>query len=154
MIYHELNLISVPTLVRGGRSVDDRGSLGYVNSLELSQFKRFYTVRNHARGFIRAWHGHMLESKAITCIRGSVLISTVELSDTISPSRESIPARFVITAEDPSALLIPQGFANGFMTLTEDAEILVFSTSTVEESKGDDYRFPFDYWNPWQIEFR
>ena len=40
------------------------------------------------------------------------------------------------------------------MTLSKDAKLLVFSSSTVDESKNDDFRFPFDMWNPWVIEQR
>ena len=40
------------------------------------------------------------------------------------------------------------------MTLTDDAIVQFFSTSTLEESKGDDIRFPYDKWNIWNIEYR
>jgi hypothetical protein len=40
------------------------------------------------------------------------------------------------------------------MNLSADAILLVYSSTSLEESKGDDYRFEFDYWNPWEIEQR
>ncbi|KKQ78586.1 MAG: hypothetical protein UT02_C0062G0007, partial [Parcubacteria group bacterium GW2011_GWC2_38_7] len=46
---------------------------------------------------------------------------------------------------------IPQNFANGFMNLTDDTILVFFSTSTLEESKGDDIRYDAHYWNPWEI---
>ena len=46
------------------------------------------------------------------------------------------------------------GHANGFMSLTGDCKIIVFSTSTIEESLKDDYRFDARYWNPWKVEER
>ena len=42
-------------------------------------------------------------------------------------------------------------FANGFKTLTPDAKLMFFSTSTLEESQGDDIRFDAYYWNPWDV---
>ena len=44
----------------GGRAIDDRGGLLFINDLDLSNYRRFYVVENHAQGFIRAWHGHRL----------------------------------------------------------------------------------------------
>jgi dTDP-4-dehydrorhamnose 3,5-epimerase len=56
-----------------------------------------------------------------------------------------------MSSSNPAAFYIPAGYANGFMTLSDDTQILVFSSTTLEESQGDDYRFEFDYWNPWEI---
>jgi dTDP-4-dehydrorhamnose 3,5-epimerase len=35
------------------------------------------------------------------------------------------------------------------MSLTEDAKLMFFSTSTLEESMGDDIRFDSRYWDIW-----
>jgi len=48
-------------------------------------------------------------------------------------------------------LYIPAGFANGFMSLTSDTQIIFFSTSTIDESKGDDFRFDARYWDIWEV---
>jgi dTDP-4-dehydrorhamnose 3,5-epimerase len=40
------------------------------------------------------------------------------------------------------------------MTLTDDAKLLFFSTSTLEDSLGDDIRFNWDKWDIWEIERR
>ena len=40
------------------------------------------------------------------------------------------------------------------MSLTDDAAVLFFSSSTLEESRGDDVRFPPRLWDPWQVEER
>ena len=59
--------------------------------------------------------------------------------------------RFVLSDEKPGVLRIPSGFAHGSMTLKADTRLIFFSTSTVAESLEDDYRYPFDYWNPWNV---
>ena len=140
-----------PTVIAGGRATDDRGALGFINGFELSEFKRFYTVENHEIGFIRAWHGHLKESKAILALRGSALVCAVKMTDTAKPSKDEPVKRIVLSAASTSAFFVPAGYANGFKTLTKDALILVFSSTSLDESLNDDYRFPFDYWNPWEI---
>ena len=143
-----------PSLLEGGRATDDRGVLQFFNNLDLSNFKRFYTVENHHSGFIRAWHGHFTEDKVLMPVRGTLLACAVKLSNKLNPNRDEPVARHVLTASNPKALYIPRGYANGFKTLTDDCLLLVLSTSTLEESLGDDFRFPFDYWDPWHVESR
>ena len=146
--------LSLPELVKGGIAFDDRGSLSFVNSFNIGQYKRFYTVQNHSLGFIRAWHGHLNEAKALMVITGTALIAAVEMTDTKKPDKNKEVHRFVLSAGSPSILVVPAGYANGFKTLSDDAVLLIFSSSTLEDSQGDDYRFPYDYWNPWHIEPR
>jgi dTDP-4-dehydrorhamnose 3,5-epimerase len=148
---NSINDIEEPTLIKGGRATDDRGSLGFINGFNLAEFKRFYTVENHEAGFVRAWHGHVNEAKAILVLRGSALICAVKMTETENPSKEQPVTRVVLTASNTSAFLVPAGFANGFKTLTSDALILVFSSTSLDESSQDDFRFPYDYWNPWDI---
>ena len=143
-----------PTLIKGGKAVDDRGFLSFINDFNLESFKRFYIVQNHEKGFIRAWHGHKKEAKGIVAVRGSIIVGAVKMTNEIQPDKNQEPHRFVLSAETPAILVVPNGYANGFKTLTEDALVLIFSSSFLEESKDDDYRFSYDYWNIWDIEPR
>jgi dTDP-4-dehydrorhamnose 3,5-epimerase len=52
---------------------------------------------------------------------------------------------------DSNFVYIPKGYANGSMSLEENSELLIFSTSSLEESLKDDIRYKADYWNPWKI---
>jgi dTDP-4-dehydrorhamnose 3,5-epimerase-like enzyme len=143
-----------PELLKGGLAVDDRGEVGFVNDFDFSDVRRFYTVSNHEPGFVRAWHGHRNEAKYVLAVRGSVLVCCVEVDDWESPSVDLPIARFVLSERSPAVLRVPAGFVNGFMTLTPGAKLMFFSTSTLEESLGDDIRFPARYWDPWQVEER
>ena len=143
-----------PEVTVGGSAVDDRGTLKFINDFSLSGFQRFYVVENHAKGFVRAWHGHKREAKAIVCVQGAALVAAVQPDNWSSPSQDLEVSRFVLSSSKPSALRIPAGYANGFMTLTDDAMLLVFSSSSLEESLGDDFRFPARLWNPWDVEER
>ncbi|GFE59656.1 dTDP-4-dehydrorhamnose 3,5-epimerase family protein [Geobacter sp. AOG2] len=138
-------------LLDGGLAVDDRGSVSFVNGFGFEGVKRFYAVANHRQGFIRAWHGHRREAKYVYVSQGSALVCAVKVDDWENPSPGLPIERFVLSAAKPSVLFIPAGYANGFMSLSADAQLLFFSTSTVEESRGDDIRFDARFWDPWQI---
>ena len=145
------NNFSEPRLIDGNLSVDDRGKVSFVNGFDMTPVKRFYTVQNHKQGFIRAWHAHKKEGKYVTAVQGSAIIGAVKIDNWENPSKDSQIHRYVLSAKKPSVLFIPPGYANGFMTLSEDAILTFFSTSTLEESKGDDIRYEAYYWNPWIV---
>jgi dTDP-4-dehydrorhamnose 3,5-epimerase-like enzyme len=134
-------------LMSGGISVDDRGSVRFVNDFNFEGVKRFYQVENHRRGFIRAWHGHKKEGKYVYVTNGSALIGVVNM-DT-----EEI-SKFVLSDKSPKVLWIPPGNYNGFKSLEENTKILFFSTSTLDESLGDDIREEYNRWNIWQENYR
>jgi dTDP-4-dehydrorhamnose 3,5-epimerase-like enzyme len=140
--------------IPGGKAFDDRGSLTFINDLDVTMFKRFYIVENHSRGFVRAWHGHKKEAKAVVVVSGSALVAAVKVDNWESPSKDLKIERVVLSSDKPTALLIPAGYANGFMTLTDSAKVMFLSTSSLEESAGDDIRFDARLWNPWNIEER
>ena len=143
-----------PVLIKGALASDDRGHVGFVNDFTFTNVKRFYTTENHKRGFIRAWHGHKLEAKYITAVKGTVLICCVKIDAWEAPSKKLPVQRFVLTEQQPAILAIPAGYANGTMSLTKDAKLVIFSTTTLEESKHDDYRYHARYWDPWTVEER
>jgi dTDP-4-dehydrorhamnose 3,5-epimerase-like enzyme len=143
-----------PELLRGGLAVDDRGELGFVNDFRFDGVKRFYTVANHEVGFVRAWHGHRREAKYVTAVSGAALVCCAAVDDWDNPSPELEIKRFVLSDQSPSVLYVPVGYVNGFMTLTADTKLMFFSTSTLEDSLGDDIRFPARFWDPWRVEER
>lgn len=145
-----------PILIEGGLAIDDRGSLAFVNDFTFSAIKRFYVVENFSSEVIRAFHGHLKEEKYVFVVSGSAIVAAVEIDDIQKPSKDKEVQRFVLSAKKPVILYIPAGYANGFKILEEGTKIIFFSTSSLEESKGDDYRFPYDYWgeNIWKIENR
>lgn len=143
-----------PKMIKGGIAVDDRGSVSFVNDFSFENVKRSYMIRNHQQGFIRAWHGHRNEGKYFTVVKGSALICGVCVDDWERPSKDLKIHRFVMSETSPAVLFLPPGYANGAMSLTADAQILVYSTSTLQESLNDDIRFESRYWNPWTIEER
>ncbi len=138
-------------VITGGLGIDDRGEVGFVNDFDFSGVKRFYSVKNHRQGFVRAWHAHKMESKYVTVVEGAALIGAVAVDDWTKPNKQSQVNRYVLSAKKPSVLFIPAGYANGFMSLTDDARLVIFSTSSLADSQGDDIRFDARYWDIWDV---
>ena len=141
----------VVRLIEGGLAVDDRGTVSFINDFDFSGIKRFYVVTNHRAGFVRAWHAHRHEAKYVTVLRGAAVIGAVKIDDWKKPSRDAQVHRYVLSANKPSLVYVPAGYANGFMSLLEDTILVVFSTATVEESRRDDARYDARYWDIWQV---
>jgi dTDP-4-dehydrorhamnose 3,5-epimerase len=141
-----------PKLYTGGMAVDERGIVTFNNGLDLSDVKRFYTIENHTDGFIRAWHGHRKEGKFFMVLSGIAIIVALKLHfdndqdavGWISPYTEEERFKQTLIKDTANVFYIPPGYANGFKLLTRDTRIIVFSTSTLEESTNDDYRYEFD----------
>jgi dTDP-4-dehydrorhamnose 3,5-epimerase-like enzyme len=142
-----INNIEIPTLINGNLFCDDRGTVKFINDLDLSEFKRFYLVENHSRNFIRAWHGHQHEYKGVVCLKGSALVGAVNMTD-------GKVNKVTLSSQLPQTYIIPSGYANGFKTLTDDCLLMFLSSSTVEESKTDDIRIKWDKWNIWEESYR
>ena len=140
-----------PLMMSGGLSLDDRGEVSFVNDFCFRDVKRFYTVSNHRAGFVRAWHAHRKEAKYVTAVAGSAVVGAVRIDDWEKPSHELPVERFVLSARKPSVLYIPPGYANGFMSLTDDLKLMFFSTATLEASGGDDVRYDSRLWDIWEV---
>ena len=140
----------------GGLAVDDRGAVSFVNDFDFKDVKRFYKIENFSKDVIRAFHGHLKEAKYVYVASGSIILVAAPMTDPANPSRDVKVSRFVLSARKPTIVFIPRGYVNGFRILEDHSQILFFSTSTLDESKGDDYRFPVDYWGQqlWAVENR
>lgn len=143
--------MATPQLFEGGLGIDDRGEVGFVNDFNFDGVKRFYWVTNHRSGFIRAWHAHKREAKYVTVVQGAALVGAVEIDDWDKPSKDNKVWRYVLSDSKPSVVFIPAGYANGFMSLTAETKLIFFSSSSLEETHGDDIRYDAYYWNPWKI---
>ena len=134
-------------IIDGNNFTDSRGNLKCVNDFDFNNIKRFYHITNHSNFFIRAWHGHVHESKYFYVTSGKFLLGQVNLKT------EEIK-KYYLNAEITQIVKIGKNHANGFMNLTNDSSIIVFSDKNLEESKNEDIRFPHDKWNIWIVEER
>lgn len=90
------------------------------------------------RGAVRGLHFQHpphAETKLVSCLRGEVLDVAVDL-------RRDSPTFLhwhgeILSAANRKSLLIPEGYAHGFQTLTEDCELIYLHTSPYHpESEG------------------
>lgn len=137
-----------PHILEGGTFVDDRGVLKFVNQFDFYGVKRFYNVTNISSRMIRAWHGHEIEGKLFLVVSGTFLVGTVNMET------EELNKYILSDHGNPRMLWVPPGYANGFMNLTEKNNLMIFSTASMEETKNDDIRFPYDKWNIWEEDYR
>ena len=152
-------ILGTPMMIKGGLATDDRGVLRFVNDFSPldAGIKRFYQVQNHRAGFIRAWHGHQKGAKFVFCPQGAALILATKVPKIGVPGEDTVPEfRTVLSATSPGVLVIPPGYYNGFKTLTKDAILLFFTTTTMEEDKTDDLRLDWNRFGTkiWEEDFR
>ena len=140
-----------PHLIEGDSRLDDRGEVAFVNDFHLEGVKRFYLVSNHRAGFIRAWHAHRREMKYVVVVQGAALVAAVAIDNWEHPSKTAKVHRYVMAGQKPAVVCIPPGYANGFMSLTQESKLMFFSTLTLEESREDDVRYDARYWDPWTV---
>lgn len=86
-----------------------------------------------SRGTVRGMHFQRppyAEIKFVSCLRGEVFDVAVDLRDN-SPTFLQWHAE-VLSANNHKTLVIPEGFAHGFQTLTDNCEMLYFHTHTYQ----------------------
>ena len=143
-------------MIEGGLVIEDRGTIKFVNNFNFNGVKRFYQIENFDKNTIRAFHGHLKEAKYVYVVSGSIILCAIPLDKAKKPSKKIRVERYVLSSANPKILYIPPGYANGFKALQEKTKVIFFSTSTLEESKKDDFKYPFDYWGKeiWQVNNR
>jgi len=86
-----------------------------------------------SRGTVRGMHYQRpphAEIKFVSCLRGEVFDVAVDLRHN-SPTFLHWHAE-LLSADNHKTLVIPEGFAHGFQTLTDDCEMLYFHTATYQ----------------------
>jgi dTDP-4-dehydrorhamnose 3,5-epimerase len=139
-------------------NIDDRGSFTRTFcekemadcglATRFVQHSQSHSVR---KGTLRGMHFQKDpygEVKIVSCIRGAIYDVVIDLRPT-SPTRHKWTA-YELTAGNKRQLYIPAGFAHGFQTLTEHAEVsyLISQFYTPHASMGvryDDPAFAIDW---------
>ncbi len=124
---------------------DRRGYLERLYCLEelaaITEGKPFVQI-NHTLtfnpGVVRGLHFQRpphAEVKLVTCLRGEVFDVAVDLR-TDSPTFLHWHAE-ILTADNHKSLAIPEGFAHGFQTLTDNCEMLYFHSAAYHPEAED-----------------
>lgn len=133
-------------LIQGAVFTDKRGSLSYINDFDFDNIRRMYVIEPSSIDKVRAWQGHKTEWKYFYVTKGSFTIGIVHVKDWTNPSRTSVPKLYHLNANEPKVLVVPGGYANGIKSNELGSKLTVFSSSTVEDSKHDEFRFDSKYW--------
>jgi dTDP-4-dehydrorhamnose 3,5-epimerase len=114
------------------RYEDNRGFFAQTWGLDVfgaqgleTQIVRMNLSYNYTRGTLRGMHFQRepyAETKLVRCVRGAIYDVIIDLRPQ-SPSYRRW-AGVELTAENRRALYVPAGFAHGFQTLVDDAEVL------------------------------
>lgn len=99
---------------------DELASAGWKKP--LAQINHTYTA---IQGIVRGMHFQLppnTEMKLVTCIQGKIWDVAIDIRAN-SPNFLKWHAE-ILSAENCRAMLIPQGFAHGYQTLTNDVELI------------------------------
>ena len=91
-------------------------------NVDFVQDNRSYSAK---KGIVRGLHfqrNPMAQAKLVTCIRGAILDVAVDLRKDSPTYKQWISVE--LNSENRKELFIPKGFAHGFVTLTDDVEIM------------------------------
>jgi len=89
-------------------------------------------------GVVRGMHFQRpphAEIKVVSCLRGEVYDVAIDVREN-SPTFLQWHAE-ILSADNHRSLLIPEGFAHGFQTLTENCELLYFHTAAYHPEAED-----------------
>lgn len=133
---------------------DDRGYLVPVTNILRDKLnkdiKRVYIVGNFGKGVIRGFHYHKREIKIFYIVHGSAKFIAIN-----PENPEEDRYIFAISDRHPNLIIIPPGYANGWMSLEDDTILVGLSTSTFEESVEDDIRYdPYKWGDVWTVKGR
>jgi dTDP-4-dehydrorhamnose 3,5-epimerase len=132
-------------LLRGKAIEDHRGFLSRffcADEFREAGLKKPIAQINHtltkSKGAVRGLHFQYpphAEVKIVSCIHGEIFDVAVDL-------RRSSPTYLhwhgvILSASNRQSLLIPEGYAHGFQTLTKDCELIYLHTASYQpESEG------------------
>lgn len=89
---------------------------------EFVQDNRSYSAQ---KGIVRGLHFQTppcAQAKLLSCLKGSIMDVAVDLRKTSPTFKQWIAVE--LTAENKKQIFIPKGFAHGFVTLSDDVEIM------------------------------
>lgn len=137
-------------LIRPRKFGDDRGFFSETwnaNTFKEAGLDLDFVQDNHsysaAKGVLRGLHYQtppFAQDKLVRCIRGSILDVAVDIRKGSPTFGQSVSA--VISSENWTQILVPKGFAHGFLTLEPDTEVLYKVTALY--SKPNDANIAWD----------
>lgn len=149
------NLIKKPQAIEYKIFADDRGIFApFLDDLSkmaqhIGLIQRIYYVVNHTRGVIRGFHYHEKEWKFFAIVNGAAKFII------LNPTKPKETYIFTGSSRKNNLIIVPPGFANGWMSLEDNTILLCASNLSTKESLKDDQRFdPYKWGDLWTIKAR
>ena len=125
-------LLSDVQIIRSNSFDDDRGGFIKLFNKDSTLFNNYKTeqinfVQNKKKGILRGLHyqiGEFSESKFFRVLKGSIQLAFADLR--INSQTKDKSGTYILDTPD-IAVLIPKGFATGYLTLKDNTEVLYCS---------------------------
>lgn len=148
-------LLSDVQVIKSPAFVDDRG--GFVKLfnqqdtlLQHYSIQQVNFVQNKQASILRGLHyqsGDWAESKFFRVIKGRIQLAFVDLRQ--APFNPTKVGTFVLDKPEVG-VLVPRGFATGYLTLEEDSDVLYYSDNVYHPSSERGLRWDDPLFNiPW-----
>jgi len=163
------NSLNHPVKISSISIPDERGFLmPLTDDIDPSLINRACFVGNFDRGVKRGIHYHKKEWKIYAVLTGAAKFVVVNiplnLVDKYQITKDDFLVRkylennensvktFVISERYPSILIIPPWYANGWISLEQNTNVVFLSNLSFDQAISDDYRFNTDivskkYWS-------
>lgn len=138
----------LPDVIIGGSHTDERGTLTFFNTFDMSLVKRFYIIQHPDTIIIRAWRAHRIEQRWFKVSQGSFKVSLVKIDHWETPDPNLKMIHFELNAIQNTLLHVPAGYASSLQATETNSSVLVFADHSIEHAKNDDYLYPNNYFNP------
>lgn len=140
-----------PFIYESKVSSDDRGTfvpwLQNADKLDIAPgqaVKRVYYVYNYGVGVIRGFHFHQKEWKIFIIATGAAKFVAID------PDHPEDIHAFISSSRKPNVIIVPPGYANGWVSLEPNTVLICGSTSSLEDSINDDQRIdPMKFGDVW-----
>jgi dTDP-4-dehydrorhamnose 3,5-epimerase len=136
-------------IILGGKYTDKRGHLEFFNDFDMSPIKRVYFTTHFDTNVVRAWQGHLIESRWFICVKGSFVMRWVEIDNWENPSNKLKVNECNLSSNKQEVLYIPKGYVNGFRALEANAKLMIMSNYGFNEIENDQIRFDQNKWTKW-----
>lgn len=139
-----------PYLITGGKHIDERGCIKFINDFDMSAVKRLYFTEHFTTDVIRAWQAHIVEKRWFLCVEGEFLIKLVKIDDFENPSENLRVFKYYLESKTPQILYIPEGYANGFQAKKENSKLMIFADYALGVNPDDQIRYDKNKWSSWK----
>ena len=129
-----------PNIITGEIFKDRRGKLYSCNNFDMSKIVRMYSIENFDSNYIRGWKGHKIETRWFFASKGSIIISTISISDLEKSNPSPIIKTFKLNEDNLNVLEVPHGNATSIKQYSNGDRICVFADYHLGLSNDEDLR--------------